>query len=513
MGAKMAKQKVWLMQLRAMLAKERPYVPLYSFIAVLAALLLAASRLTWDPDEGFHLTAAELINAGKTPYVDFFYQHPPGYAYVNAWWMHIFGETWRSSHVFSSLLTSGAVLLIATFVFSRLASLGWGVAGALIAAVFTALQMTVISYGTIGQPYALCLFLTVCSFRLAISAVDREGIAALASGLCAGTAAASSLLCSSAVPTLLLWLWLYNRTGERWRKCGLFLLGTIIPSALTLWVAWRALHAAWFDIIQYHLFYRQQGFWLTHHAFLGSVLHVAAEWLGSAQDTCLVILAAVGVLFVFGGGAFEGRRQAEFRLCTWLVIAISGLAACAHPTFLQYFIFTLPFLGILASVGVCAIGSRVWTTGKPVWLATLVAAFFCLDAARWVYFESRTGFSNPWSDSEEIGQLVDHVTPPEGLVYADEQVFFAAKRLPPSGLENTSATLLELPSSLADSIHAVSHRQWIERLKWGRFDTAVIALDEISSEDLELVSHIYRNSRKLGRDGGQRMVFWNKQSP
>jgi hypothetical protein len=501
-----------LLQFRAMRVEERPYA-LYIFIAVLAALLLAASRLTSSWDEGFHWIAAGLINAGKTPYVDFFYQQPPGYAYANAWWMRVFGESWGSSHVFSSLLTTGAVLLTASFVFSRLASFGWGLAGAFTAAVFTALQVTAIQFGTIAQPYALCLFLTVCSFRLAIGVVEGKGIAALASGFCAGAAAASSLLCSPVAPTLLLWLWLYNLAGSRWRKCGLFLAGAIVPGALTLWVARRALNAAWFDIFQYHFSYRQVAPGVTGDAFLGSLQRVAAEWLGSSQDTCLLILAVVGALFVFGGGAFEGRRQAEFRLCAWLAIALSVLAGCAHPTYLQYFIFTLPFLGILAPVGVCAIGLRVWTAGKPGWLAMLVAAFFCLDAARWVYSEYRTGFSSPWSHWEAIGQLANRVTPPGGLVYAHEVIFVGARRLPPSGLENFYAGGLELPSSLADAIHAMPHRQWIEWLKEGRFDTAVISLSEIGGEDLDLVSHLYRNSRKLDDGNGWlTIMFWNRQS-
>ena len=57
----------------------------------------ASLRPVFYYDEGFPLLAAQLINAGKIPYADFFYQHTPLYAYLTAGWFRLFGDTWRSA--------------------------------------------------------------------------------------------------------------------------------------------------------------------------------------------------------------------------------------------------------------------------------------------------------------------------------------------------------------------------------------------------------------------------------
>src|SRR5205823_3248148 len=56
-------------------------------LAVLAATAIAltlASQRSWSGDEGLDLLAAALINAGKRPYIDFFYQHLPFQAWLSA---------------------------------------------------------------------------------------------------------------------------------------------------------------------------------------------------------------------------------------------------------------------------------------------------------------------------------------------------------------------------------------------------------------------------------------------
>jgi hypothetical protein len=45
------------------------------------ALLAYSQAVAYFGNESFHLLAAQLINAGKRPYLDFFYQHPPLFIY------------------------------------------------------------------------------------------------------------------------------------------------------------------------------------------------------------------------------------------------------------------------------------------------------------------------------------------------------------------------------------------------------------------------------------------------
>ena len=101
---------------------RRPARALWVVPLLLAVPLLAYSQtVAYFGNEPFHLLAAQLINAGKKPYLDFFYQHPPLFAYLTAVWMRIFGETWRSAHLFSALLTVGCIIAVTNYVYTRVA--------------------------------------------------------------------------------------------------------------------------------------------------------------------------------------------------------------------------------------------------------------------------------------------------------------------------------------------------------------------------------------------------------
>src|SRR5580698_8879722 len=145
--------------------------------AMLFAGLLSYSltrAFSWD--EGFHLLAAQLILAGKRPYLDFCFPQTPLNAYLTAGWMRLFGDTWRAAHVFETIWVAAAAFLTADFVRSRFPVPDWRWAGALAALVAVGMNSQVVIFGTIGQSYGLCLFLIVAAYRLAVVAVERPGV-------------------------------------------------------------------------------------------------------------------------------------------------------------------------------------------------------------------------------------------------------------------------------------------------------------------------------------------------
>ena len=102
----------------------------YGVLLLYAAVFLVYA-VTWafTFDEGYHLLAAQLIGAGRTPYIDFCFPQTPLNAYWNAAWMRILGESWQVPHVFAALFTIGAVavdcgLCVAPLSGSRLAHRG-----------------------------------------------------------------------------------------------------------------------------------------------------------------------------------------------------------------------------------------------------------------------------------------------------------------------------------------------------------------------------------------------------
>ena len=185
---------------------QKPFLWLCGLVSLLAAGLVVYSQtLAFAWDEGYHLLAAQLIKSGKQPYLDFCFPQTPLNAYWNALWMAVFGESWRTAHAVAAVATAGAILLTAHFLLTRFPLPGWRLAAALAAALIVGQNHIVLYFGTIGQAYGLCLFLTVAAFRLSISAVDRKGLLLPGlAGFLAGAAAASSLLTAPVAPVLLL---------------------------------------------------------------------------------------------------------------------------------------------------------------------------------------------------------------------------------------------------------------------------------------------------------------------
>src|ERR1700685_4195237 len=208
--------------------REKPGRTAFLLLAS-TALLIAAGLLVYSQtmgfvwDEGFHLVAAQMILAGKRPYIDFCFPQTPLNAYWNAGWMRVFGESWRVVHIFAALLTAGAMFLAADFVFARFAVPRWRLPCALVAMFFVGLNTNVVEFGPVGQAYGISLFLIVAAFRITLAAARRKGVLpAFAGGMLAGAAAGCSLLTAPVVPVLLTWLVTYNRQGYRWRKFGAF---------------------------------------------------------------------------------------------------------------------------------------------------------------------------------------------------------------------------------------------------------------------------------------------------
>src|SRR5262249_2430285 len=128
-------------------------------------------------------------------YLDFFYQHTPLFAYLTASWMRIFGETWRSAHVFSALSTTACVAIIVVDVSERLRESRWRFAITSSVAVFVGLNFYVLCFATVGLPFGLGLLLSVGAFKLTVGCTRSAGVSqSFLAGVLAGAAVASSLL-------------------------------------------------------------------------------------------------------------------------------------------------------------------------------------------------------------------------------------------------------------------------------------------------------------------------------
>jgi len=456
--------------------RRRMLRALYAAFAVMAAGVLVYSQtLSFHWDEGFHILTAYLIRLGKRPYLDFFFPQTPLNAYWNAIWLGISGASWRAVHAVAALATIASVVLIAQYLSALFPDRRWQPAAAFAALSLFGLHMLVWEYGTISQAYPLCLFLVVAAFRAAVAAAGRPkaGMSALAGAL-AGAAACSSLLTAAASPVLLIWVWLNNWAGKRWIKAAAFVAGALVPCVPVLILFFHGPHQVTFDIFKYHSIYRRvewEG--ATEHD-----IGIVTDWANGSQSMLLVLLAAAGLIFERKIG-FGRPRQAEFRLCLWLVLAIGAQNLFAHPTFPQYYVFLIPFLTVLGTIGFYAVSLRLMDHDRPRAPVILMVAIAALCLGNSVYNDRDT---YTWRELERVAAKVKQVTPQGAALLAPEQLYVLARWAVPPGMEHDDAHKLQLGPAESARLHIVPKAEVDRQIKAGDYPTMVSCDDDRTSE-------------------------------
>ncbi len=452
---------------------------LYAVIALLCAAVLSYSQTTTlDWDEGFHLVAASLIAAGKHPYLDFCFPQPALHAWWNAGWLNLTGGGWRGPHAVAALLTCGAMVLTADFVHRRYPAAPQ--VAACVAALLVGLNSVVVEFGTQAQAYGAGTFLTVAAFRASLA--RRPALA----GCLAGASAGCSLLTAPASLVLLI-----RYFGQRqWRQAGAFVLGLTIPLIPLLIPFVIAPYPTWFNLVDYHVFYRHVG-WT---GATGHDLQLLSSWVNSGQALFLGLFSVAGLWHV---------RDSELRLAAWMALALGIEAAIAHPTFPQYFVFTVPFLAMVAAPGFCEIASRLSLPAR--WAVTAAALLLLLCLADSLV-QMREG-NNTWTAMESLARKIEQVTPANAPVLADPPVYFALRRLPPPGMEFPASHALELPATMAGLLHIVPQSVLERRVLAGEFATVETCKgDEDEIEALDLPDHYAQSVTIAGCH-----VYWGFQ--
>jgi hypothetical protein len=446
-----------------------------SFAIVAAGFVVYSQTLAFHWDEGFHILTAYLIHLGKRPYLDFFFPQTPLNAYWNAVWLGISGSSWRAVHGVAALATVASVALIAQYLYKLFPDRRWQAAAAFAALALFGLHSLVWEYGTISQAYPLCMFLVVAAFRAAVEAAGRPkpGMSALAGAL-AAAAACSTLLTAAASPVLLVWMWLYNRAGNRWLKAAAFAAGAVLPCLPVLILFAQGPHNVVFDILKYHSIYRR----VEWEGATAHDLGIVTDWINGSQSLLLVLLAAAGLIFS-RKIEFNRPRRPEFRLCLWLALAIGAQNLFAHPTFPQYYVFLIPFLTVLGTLGFYAVSLRLMDHDRPLIPVILVVGIAALCLGDSVYNDRDT---DTWRQLERVAAKVRQITPEGAALLAPEQLYVLAQWPVPFGMEHDDAHKLQLGPAESARLHIVPKAEVDREIKAGDFPTAVFCDDDRTSE-------------------------------
>ena len=394
--------------------------------------------------------------------------------------MWIGEESWRTVHAVAAVCTAGAVMLTAGFVFGHFPIPRWRFAAALAAACATGMNVLVVDFCTIGQAYGFCLLLITAAFRVSIVAVDRKKVLAAAfAGLLAGAAAASSLLTAPVAPVLVLWMLIYNRGGNRWAKASAFAAGVIAAFLPLIRLLIEAPRQVFFGVIEYNFRYRG----LQWEEATSHNIEVMLSWVDSSHALLLGLLAATGLLFIRFKSDWPAPRRAEFYLCGWLALGLGIHISTAHPTFQRYYLLTVPFLAILAVVGVYWITAQMFHPDRPYPAVLVFIVLIAFGLAKAMYEE---GADWRWVQMEAIARQVNQVTPRDAVLLADEHIYFLTRHRPPSGMELVDSHKLRFDAARSELLHVISGPELKRRVQAGMFQTVQVCEDGLSFDDLDL---------------------------
>ncbi len=183
----------------------------------------------------------------------------------------------------------------------------------------------------------------------------------------------------------------------------------------------------------------------------------------------------------------------------WLAATLSAYISTAHPTFQRYFIVAVPFFSILASLGFFAVTSRLADTPRPFWAVCLMSGLLLLSIGKKL-FDDRD--STTWDTYDKISAKIAKVTPPGGLFYADEQVYFLLGKTPLPGMEFSYSHKLELSPAEEKLYHIISEKEVNAQVKAGKFAT-VESCKEDRIDDMDLVKIFPKQE-----DIGDCTIFW-----
>jgi len=465
---------------------------------VSAGIALYAFTRAFVWDEGFHLVAAQMILAGKKPYLDFCFPQTPLNAYWNALWMRVLHQSWRVSHIPAVLELDGAVVLLTRYLLSRFPDARWRSACTLAGIAFLGVNATMVQFGPIAQAYAICAFTLTAAFIFATDAVQKPQVwCSVAAGLSIGCGAASSLLIAPAAPVILLWLWFKNVVGSRSVKAAAFLVGSAIPFAPVVWLFVQGPHQTWFNIVTYQAMFRRAD-WKPDTAFSHD-FDVLTGWYDSGQILLLCSCALAAVLFFRRHKEF-GRFRSEFWLALWMSLSLVAYIATAHPTFGRYFIVGMPLYAIVAAPGLMVIALRFSASARPRRAASALLALllFGLLRAQVTDLDAAT-----WDRYEQMASAIAGVTPPAARLLSDEHIYFLLHRAPPPGMEFSYSHKVDVPAKEAALLHIIPIKELKSQISKGQFAT-IQTCDDDKIDDWNLAS-LY----KQRKDIADCSIFWD----
>jgi len=448
--------------------RARPSADLFTIVAfaILAACGLAFARGGHvQQDEGWYLTAARAVTAGRLPYRDFLYTQGPLHPYVYALGQRIFGRG-----LLGGRLTSWVLFLAATALAALTAR---RLAGGLAALITIALiGSTSLVYWTwtlplTHAPAGFCLALALFLLADRSPSAGREAGALVA--LAAGTAIRVSLI--GALVVAIAWIGLRRRSTRAALVAGLgaaFLLAIVIgPFALASPANFR------FGVWGYHALRTQQfarhpgpvpadTWWLGKLDFLRGVV---------LQAPLLAVSALLALTLARRADRETRAGLAPAALAAGTALAVGAISMIPHPVHVTYAALLALPIAIAAGVVLAPPLARIESHSRLPWIHTGVLLVVAV-AARLDARDCRPG---ELAKVRMAASAIDRALPPGPLLTFDNLITAENDRPLLPGLEmGPFAFWPFLSDQQADSLHVVNAAGLCRRLREGHASGVVM---------------------------------------
>ena len=378
-------------------------------VLISGTLIVDSQIFAYVGDESFHLLAAKLVSAGRIPYDDFFYQHPPLFIYIIGGLFRVTGASWRVAHAFSALSLISAIVLAAFYARDLFLEEALRWRNAAIVAVLIGFNCYALVFGVTGFPHGFCILCLMAALYLSRAKTNAGLVFA---GVFSGCAVESSFLAVPALLVFVIWFALKDK-----RRAFLFAAGAAIAFIPLLILLIVAPDQTFADVFRYHLFDRPKLGWRY------DVREVVA-WFGSLQG---------GVLTAFAIVAVSLRKDDDVRLCGWISLAMIVTVSFARTTSAGYFLPATPFIAILAATGLIELTQQTHKFARRI--VVPVVALYLLGLIGLRYVKRSETFYFDHHLVENIVQRMDRCSS-TARMNAPEPIYFAGQTLPPRGFEN-----------------------------------------------------------------------------
>ena len=447
-------------------------------LAAVFALAIVLSQWPLAAGDMYHVLAAQMVAAGRKPYLDFFLQQVPLYPLICGAWLRIFGTSWHAANLFSGLLICGSAAIVARIASRIYTEAEWGTKGSIVAVLLVGLNLQVAQSGDDAQPYALCMFFSLSAWLLALDARPTT-LRTFLTGLAASAAVNTTLL---ALPFFLLltgWCAFQTAGSDRLRRLFWLVCGAVVASIPLAYLAMLAPAQTWFSIVEFQLVYRTAG---VQPTVASQNLREILDLVRSIQGAVLILLSLAGTLFLFDRKAPVSTRR-SLGYVAFIAVIWALYLALLPLTWHMYFDLVLPFVSLLAAAGLCQLCARARLSQWSSKILTGTILLYSLGLAIPVAAGVISGRASRWAPQEEAARIVNAETgPSQPVFFDDESVYVAARRLPPRGLENSAilnpgtqlGAVVRLPTGEYQRAGLVPPEKNEDQLRAGNFAAVVL---------------------------------------